>query len=307
VNSIIVLGSSGFIGNNIVRQFLHSGYKVLGVDIVERVEAGRDGFTFVKESISPQLMQRLLQNYQVDAVVHAAGRASVYASFETPALDFSENSITTFHILDAIRQFSPATKLIFLSSAAVYGNPLKLPISEIDPLNPISPYGFHKLQSEMIVREFHQCFGVSSIILRIFSCYGEGQRKLFLWDLCNKATSGKEVILKGVGKESRDFIHVSDVAGSIEHLLRADIQGLEIFNLASGQEYTISDTASMFNCRLGNDNIISFEGIINQGNPDNWVANVSKLSSYGFSAGMEFGKGIEKYIDWFKTISANGI
>lgn len=298
---IIVLGSSGFIGRRICKSFAAANKMVIGIDMVPCNE--NNLFKFYQSDLNEQLFLTVLKEHEVSVIINAAGNASVKDSFESPFADFSNNTILTYVVLDSIRKYSPKTKFVFLSSAAVYGNPVQLPVKESDPLNPISPYGFHKLQSELIAREFHVCFNISTIVLRIFSCYGAGQRKLFLWDLCNNSIKEKKILLKGCGNESRDFIHVDDVAACIKNLVDKSMTGFEVFNLASGNEYSIRDTAHLLAEKMGASNEIEFEGKKNAGNPDNWVADIKKLSDTGIKIQTRFEKGIEEYVRWFKSVS----
>lgn len=298
--NVIVLGSSGFVGKTVCRHLMAQNISVIGMDTV--ASADNKLYRFYESGISSQLFSEILKEQEIAYVINAAGKASVRDSFDEPYADFTHNTVLTHVVLDAIHRYSPATRFVLLSSAAVYGNPERLPVLETDSLNPISPYGFHKQQSELIAREFYTCFGISSVVLRVFSCYGAGQRKLFLWDLCNKAMAGKKIILKGCGNESRDFVHVDDVACCITHLIEKNLQGFEIFNLASGKEYSIRDTALLLAAKLGRGNEIVFEGTKNTGNPDNWVADTSKLQQTGFSIQTPFEKGIGAYAEWFKTV-----
>ncbi len=298
--NVIVLGSSGFVGKTLCRHLIAENINVIGIDTVASSE--NNLFRFYESGISSQLFSEVLQQLQVAYVINAAGKASVRDSFEDPFADFNHNTVLTHVVLEAIHRHSPATRMVLLSSAAVYGNPERLPVLETDPLQPISPYGFHKQQSELIAREFYTCFGISSVVLRVFSCYGAGQRKLFLWDFCNKAMADKKIVLKGCGNESRDFVHVDDVASCICHLIKKEIKGFEIFNLASGKEYSIRDTAVLLAEKMGRGNKIVFEGTKNTGNPDNWAADTSKLQQTGFAVQTPFEKGIEAYAAWFKTI-----
>jgi UDP-glucose 4-epimerase len=300
MKSVLVLGASGFIGSHIVEK-LSATCRVTGVDVLASAQQPGN-YTFIQGNLEAALLQQILADTPVDIVIYAAGRASVQHSFTDPFADFSENSVVAFTVLDVIRRCSPTTKLIFLSSAAVYGNPQKLPVAETDTLNPISPYGFHKLQTESIAREFYTCFGIASAGLRIFSCYGEGQRKLLLWDLCNKAASGKTVLLKGVGAESRDFIHVKDVAACVQHFVETGFEGHEMYNLASGNESSIRDIASRVLACFRDGHQLQFEGKKNEGNPDNWVADISKLKKRGFSCNISLDKGISDYVAWFKDV-----
>ncbi|HEX2684889.1 MAG TPA: NAD-dependent epimerase/dehydratase family protein [Ferruginibacter sp.] len=301
MNSIVILGSSGFIGSTAVRYFLDQGYCVTGIDLVaDRTLGEHARFNFLPSSITHEVLHQVLTHNKPAAIINAAGRASVGASFENPAADFIENTATVLTILDCIRLYSPQTNFVLLSSAAVYGNPAQLPVRETDALAPISPYGFHKMQAEIIAKEYHQCFGISSIVLRIFSCFGEGQRKLLLWDLCEKASMQSTLLLKGRGKETRDFIHAKDVVLFIAHLLNNKLANhFEVYNVASGLEWSIKQVAAHLVHCLEYNNEINFEGIVNTGNPDNWLADISKMRSTGFNPTIEIETGIKRYADWY--------
>lgn len=302
MNSIIILGSSGFIGSAAARHFLNEGYHTIGIDLItdEKLQ-DHQSFTFIKSAISEDILEQILSEHKPVAIINAAGRASVGASFENPQSDYAENTQTVFTILDCIRRFSPKTNFVLLSSAAVYGNPAQLPVRETDALAPISPYGFHKMQAEIIAKEFHHCFGISSIVLRIFSCFGEGQRKLLLWDLCEKASRQNKVLLKGRGKETRDFIHANDVALFIAHLLKNKPgNGFEVYNVASGKEWSIKEVATHLVHSLDYNNELEFEGTANVGNPDNWQADVSKMHNTGFSPTIDLETGIQQYAAWYR-------
>jgi UDP-glucose 4-epimerase len=302
MSSIIILGSSGFIGSAAARHFLSQDYHTIGIDIAVNERLQSNNFTFIKSAINENILQQTLAEHQPLAIINAAGRASVGASFESPQADYQENTHTVFTILDCIRKFSPKTSFVLLSSAAVYGNPAQLPVRETDALSPISPYGFHKMQAEMIAKEFHQCFGVSSVVLRIFSCFGEGQRKLLLWDLCEKASKQNKVVLKGRGKETRDFIHANDVALFIAHLLKNKPgNGFEIYNVASGKEWSIKEVATHLVHCLDYKNELEFEGTVNPGNPDNWQADITKMRNSGFSPTINLEAGIRQYAQWYKS------
>lgn len=301
---ILVLGSSGFIGKNIVKQALEAGNNVIGIDI-HNSEYQHSSFKFKNLPITYNSIITTIAEENIDTIIHAGGSASVSLSISQPQTDFDQNVNTTFNILNAIKDSKRSVKFIYLSSAAVYGNPNYLPVDELHPYNPISPYGYHKMFSEIICKEFSENFGVNSIIFRIFSCYGAEQRKLFLWDLCQKIrTNSNDVInLMGTGSESRDYIHVSDLSNCVVSFANRQSKGVEIFNLASGNELFISDIADSILKQFDSDKKINFLGVENNGNPNNWCANTSKLNATGFKHSISFEQGIENYINWFKNLA----
>jgi len=188
--------------------------------------------------------------------------------------------------------------VVFLSSAAVYGNPASIPIDEEGPLRPISPYGFHKLLSEKLAEEFHVVYGLRTCIVRIFSAYGPGLQRQVLWDICQKALSEPVVQLLGTGRETRDFVHASDVARGIRTVLEHASFQSEAYNLATGVETTIQDLASKLLNALDVTSSISFDGTVRQGDPMRWQADISRLSKLGFCPRISLAEGTRDYTRW---------
>ncbi len=227
---------------------------------------------------------------------------SVQFSMENLIEDFNYNAVNTFQILDCIRKNSPASKFINLSSAAVYGNPKVIPIMEDTPLNPISPYGFHKEFAERICNEFSQLFGIKCLSLRIFSVYGPGLKKQILWDINKKIQESKEsrIELFGSGEESRDFIYVDDLVNAIQLIAnKGDFKG-EVYNVANGQEITIKEVATLFVNEINPNIKLNFIGKTRVGDPVNWQADIAKLKMLGYQPQISIHQGLKNYARWLK-------
>ncbi len=138
-------------------------------------------------SLPDPRLEQLLTSWKPDVCIHAAGRASVPQSMADPASDYSDGPALTLAVLDALRRCVPDCAFVLLSSAAVYGNPPILPVNEEQAPNPISAYGYHKWQSEILCQEFASLFGIRAISVRLFSVYGAGLRRQVMWDLTYKA------------------------------------------------------------------------------------------------------------------------
>ncbi|RYD80759.1 MAG: NAD-dependent epimerase/dehydratase family protein, partial [Sphingobacteriales bacterium] len=178
-----------------------------------------------------------------DVCINCSGAASVPDSIIHPLRDFTLNVFNVVKILDAIKRHAPHCKFINLSSAAVYGNPQRLPIAETDFCNPVSPYGTHKQMAEQVCKEYAHYFGLKTCSARIFSAYGPGLKKQLLWDICQKAKQSDTVNLFGTGNESRDFIYVADIVQTLRLLIsEASFTG-DIFNIANGIEITVRELA----------------------------------------------------------------
>lgn len=299
MKTVLITGVAGFIGRYAARYFSKQGWKVIGTDNSPPENAPlADLSTYQRFQLPNPEFSNLLQTYKPDALIHCAGRASVALSVSDPAADFDSNTLLTFNILDALRLNAPACKFIFLSSAAVYGNPSKLPIDETHPVAPISPYGFHKLQSEQLCLEFAKIYHQPTASMRIFSAYGAGLRRQVMWDICQKAISQKYLILQGTGNESRDFVHALDIAGALSIVIdRAPMQG-EIYNLGNGREVSIAELSMIVLESLGKNFPPEFDGIIPVGNPLNWQADISKLKSIGFTPTVELERGVKIFVNW---------
>ena len=299
MKTVLITGVAGFIGRYVARYFSRQGWQVIGTDNSQPENAPLADLSKYQRLQLPDLeLDSLLQTYKPDVLIHCAGRASVALSVSDPSPDFYSNTVLTFNILDALRLHAPTCKFIFLSSAAVYGNPSKLPVAETHPTAPISPYGFHKLQSEQLCLEFAKIYSQPTASVRIFSAYGAGLRRQVMWDICQKAISQKNLILQGTGNESRDFIHAVDIARAIEIICdRAPMQG-EVYNLANGQEVTIAELASRLLKAMESDIMPKFDSITAIGSPLNWQADICKLKSIGFTPTVEFERGVKTFVNW---------
>lgn len=243
----------------------------------------------------------LLRETQPTALVHCAGRASVALSIEDPAADFRANTVLTFELLDLLRRETPQCKFLLLSSAAVYGNPETLPIAEDHRVAPLSPYGYHKHQAELLVQEFARMYGVRALAVRIFSAYGPGLRRQVVWDICERLLTTGTLHLSGTGTESRDFIHPADVASGLELLARRAPAEGEVYNLASGRETSVAELAGLVASALAVPVSPTFSGSARPGDPRNWRADITKLRALGFNPALSLEDGLAQCAAWARA------
>lgn len=281
---IIILGSTGFIGSSLVKLFQLQGLEVLTLDKMY----------FSVCQIENGLFQ------PDDVIVNCIGSANVGLSYSNTSADFDSNVDVVRRVLDLLHEHDlKHIKFINLSSAAVYGNPLRLPVHESDSTLPLSPYGYHKLMSEILVKEYSNCFDLKTVSLRIFSAYGNGQKKLLLWDIHEKIQKSKDkIILFGTGNESRDFIHVEDIAQQILLAIdHANFNG-EALNVANGVEVKISDVVEIYQELYPKNFIYEFNGEVRLGDPKNWCADISTMINWGYQSSIDIEQGIKNYINW---------
>jgi UDP-glucose 4-epimerase len=293
---VLIIGSEGFIGKHCLAYFNKLGHNVYGADIID---AHKPQYSCIAKSASSY--NELFIHHQYDICVNASGSANVGFSFENPDVDFELNVVNVHKLLVAIRSYNPSCKFINFSSAAVYGNPTLLPITEDQPKNPLSPYGFHKLQSEYLLKEYHRFFGIATCNLRIFSAYGPGLRKQLFWDLYQKTLQSNSIELFGTGAETRDFIFIDDLLAALKCVIENATFDGESYNVATGVETKISEVAKCFVGFLSPQAQIHFNGEQKTGDPNNWVADISLLKNLGFNPLFDIKKGLEATALWLKN------
>lgn len=292
---ILIIGSNGFIGSHCVAYFQNKGFEVFQADIDS---SSKENYYQIRNQNSD--FAAPFKEQQFDVCINASGSANVGFSFDNPSQDFELNVVNVQKILVAIRDFNSHCKFINFSSAAVYGNPNVLPINENSVCKPLSPYGFHKLQSELLLTEYHNFFGLNTCSLRIFSAYGPGLKKQLFWDLYQKAIQNDVVSLFGTGKESRDFIFIDDLMQIIDLILKKSTFQGSIYNVATQIETSIAVAARIFIEAFLPEKKIVFNGEEKQGDPINWLADVEKINKYGFEPHFNLHLGLKKYVEWLK-------
>lgn len=302
MSTVLVAGAFGFLGSHICR-YLSKNHKVIAVgrgssrSLLFKSMVGENVKAYEMHLPDPEL-DMIIREQKPDTVVHCASPASVPRSMEHPHSDFNQSVGTASFVLDSIRRNSPETRFVLMSSASVYGNPAILPIDVNAPVNPVSPYGFHKYMCENLCREYQTIYGVETTILRLFSGYGEGLRKQVVWDIFRKVMDDfhAEIELWGTGEETRDFLYASDIAKAVELIVEKKTTG--VFNLASGHETTIAELAEMIVDVCGSNKKIVFNGKVRRGDPFNWRASISLLKGLGFEQEVELKEGLENVYKW---------
>jgi UDP-glucose 4-epimerase len=302
MKTLLITGVAGFIGRYVARHFSEQGWSVIGVDNSPPENAPLANLSaYHRLQLPDPTLNSLLKDNSPQVCIHCAGRASVGLSMTEPAADFYSNTMVTFELLNTLRLNAPECRFIFLSSAAVYGNPESLPVSEKQFCTPLSPYGFHKLQSEQLCLEFTKVYDLPTASLRIFSAYGPGLRRQVLWDICQKAITQPNLNLQGTGEESRDFIHALDIARALSVVVQSAPMEGEVYNLGSGREVKIFELAKIVLDSLEENFAPQFDGVVPPGNPLYWQADISKLKSIGFTPTVELERGVKTFVNWCRA------
>jgi dTDP-glucose 4,6-dehydratase/UDP-glucose 4-epimerase len=297
--NIIVLGSEGFIGSHCIQYFLNKKYRVYGVDLLATPQ--KNGYEYFVLSGGFNKLIELIKSNTIHILINAAGSGNVAISMKDPLLDFKLNCLDTINILELIRKHNPKIKYLHISSAAVYGNPLSLPIYEEAPLKPISPYGFHKSISETICLEYTQTYHISTAIIRPFSVFGPGLKKQIFWEIYRKYKDNLgNIELFGSGEESRDFIYINDLISAIDLIISKGSMRGEVYNVGTGVETKIKEAIKVYVNELDKNRTFAFNGLIKEGDPKNWKADINKLRQLGFEPKTSIEEGLRLLAEWLK-------
>ncbi len=299
---LLLTGAAGFLGRHIARHFSGAGWQVIGVDTVAPENALKGpGIEYAQMDLPSSGLTGLLKEQQPTACVHCAGRASVPMSLKDPTADFQANTVLVFEMLEALRRHAPRCRFVLLSSAAVYGNPERLPVRESDSIAPLSPYGFHKRQAELLLEEFARVYGLQTVVTRIFSAYGPGLRRQVVWDICERILVQGALTLSGTGQESRDFIHAADIAEGLAVVTREAPGNGEAYNLSTGRETTIAELAGLLASFLGKNTAAVFDGKSRTGDPLNWRSDIERIAALGFAPRMSLEAGLAQTAAWARA------
>ena len=249
---ILIVGGAGFIGSNLTLHLLDNNFEVSILDNFsnsskEKIKhlTDRNCKIITGDIVDYDFLKNKVKDY--DIVIHLAAKIDVEESIQNPSETFLVNVDGTKNLLRACVS-NKVRNFIVASTAAVYGEPKSLPLSENSPLFPISPYGESKLMMEKIVQEYSKSYNLNSIILRFFNIYGPGQNDAYagvITKFLNNILKNEPLTIFGDGNNTRDFIHISDVVTSIEKAItHLDGKRGDKYNIASGKYVTINELAN---------------------------------------------------------------
>ncbi|SFA72322.1 MULTISPECIES: GDP-mannose 4,6-dehydratase [unclassified Bacillus (in: firmicutes)] len=255
---IIVTGGLGFIGSNLVDRLIKEGFDT---HVIDNLSTGKLQFLnprakfYQSDVLDVQKLNLIFEEVKPNAVFHLAAQIDVQTSIHNPVLDAQMNILGTLNILELCKNYN--SKLIYSSSAAVYGTPLYLPVCEQHLIHPLSNYGISKYTPELYIRSYAQLYSVKYTILRYSNVYGPRQMpkgeggviSIFI----NKMIENEIPAIYGDGKQTRDFVYVEDVVSANLTALRAEQNGT--YNISTNKRLSINEIFEIINSIL-NKNIV---------------------------------------------------
>tara|TARA_Y100000389_G_C17460388_1_gene521261 strand:- start:170 stop:1102 length:933 start_codon:yes stop_codon:yes gene_type:complete len=245
---ILLTGSAGFIGSNILNKLNSKKYKIYSIDDLSTGNISnlnnQNKKNFLKGNCSSLKVLNKIKDKNVDIILHFAGQSSAAKSFENPINDLERNTISTIKLLDFAKKKN-CLHFIYASSMSVYGD-YPNGVKETDKCKPKSIYGSNKLASENIIKNYTDENKINYTILRLFNVYGVNQRlgnleqgliRIFITQIFNN----KKLLIKGTGDRTRDFINVNDVVKIVLNMIANKKFYHQTLNIGTGKKTSVYD------------------------------------------------------------------
>lgn len=303
----LVTGGAGFIGSNVVELLIEKGWQITVLDnlssgymrnIENFVHSNR--IKFIQGDVcNPSDVDAACRG--VDVVFHLAACVGRQKSLDNPILDSNTNLLGTIEVLEGIRRHG-IKRIVYSSSAAIFGEPVASTIDENHPQNADSPYGVSKLAAEKMILAYSGIYGITAVCLRYFNIYGINQHFDFYGNVipifAKRLYTGEPITIYGDGTQTRDFINVHDVARA-NYLAGISTNGTGVYNLGSGSSISILHLAKMMMT-------ITKQEVEIQHVPERPAdvkhcrADARKaIVGLGFTALISLEAGLKEYLQWF--------
>jgi len=300
----LVTGGAGFIGSNLVELLLHEGHEVVVLDDLSSgyQENLHPEAKFVGGDVSVVgVAENAAQG--CDVVFHLAASVGNTRSIDNPVRDSEINVIGTLRVLQAARKHG-IERVVASSSAGIFGELKTLPITEDHPQDPDSPYGVSKLAEEKMCLVYNKLYGMKNVALRYFNVYGVRQRFDAYGNVipifAEKMLRHETVTIYGDGEQTRDFVHVADVAQA-NYLAGVSEDAAGAFNIGSATRISINDLADMM-AGLTGETVDIVHGPTRPGDVrDSLAAVESARQAFGFDPSADLRQGLAAYIGWLRV------
>ena len=315
MSTILVTGGAGFIGSHLCERLLSDGVKVICLDNfdsfydpnikIRNVEGVKkkspELFELVTGDIrNPEHLKGILQENQIDFVVHLAARAGVRPSISDPLLYQDVNIRGTIVLLESCKAHG-IKNFIFASSSSVYGENQRVPFTEKDlDIQPISPYGATKRAGELLCYSYHHLYKMNIACLRIFTAYGPRQRpEMAIHKFARLIDQGGKIPMFGDGSSRRDYTYIDDLVDGILGVIRYH-KGFEIYNLGESQTTSLKELIQFIEKAIGKKANVEMldpqPGDVSVTYAD--ITKAKRVLKYQPSVKME--EGIKRFVEWYK-------
>lgn len=302
---ILVTGGAGFIGSHIVDRLIKEGHKVVVIDNLStgKKENLNKKANFYKIDIQNQKISQIFKKEKSEIVFHYAAQIDVRKSVKNPIENAKINILGSLNLLENCKRYK-IKKFIFASTGgAIYGETNVIPTPETYSEYPLSPYGIEKLTIDKYLNYYYRVFGLPFISLRLANVYGPRQNSKgeagVIAIFCDKMLSGKQPIINGDGKQTRDFIFVEDVVEA--NILALKKNKVGIFNICTGKETDINTIFRKLK-KLTRSSCREIHGVAKHGEQKISCLDYSKVKKeLGWQSRYSLEEGLEKTIKWFKA------
>ena len=302
MSKVLVTGGAGFIGSHVARLLIETGHSVTVLDNFEsghKNALAKEAKLVVGDINDPQKCPEALKG--VDAVIHMAGLIVVPESVRDPLKYCNNNVIGTVNLLESMRKAN-VKKIIFSSSACVYGTPDKLPIKEDAAIHPDNPYGASKASIETFLQTYDAVFGFDAIILRYFNPYGPGEEHNpethAIPNFVKATLVRKPIPLYWQGEQVRDFIYIEDLAQA--HIDVLALSGHQIFNIGTEHGVKVKDVIErifkIVGYKVPIDNLGQRLGDV----ATNYASSEKLKKAVGWRAKIDLTEGLKRTIDYYR-------
>ncbi len=298
MKKVLITGGIGQIGSYLVDRMQDDHQ----VTVLDNLSSGKkpelsENVSFIKEDIRSSVAKELAADN--DIIIHTAAQISVARSMDEPVFDADNNVFGTLNLLEGARAGN-IEKFVYISSAAVYGNPEYLPIDEKHPQNPMSPYGASKLCGEKYCSMYHKAYGLPAVSIRPFNIYSPRQDPTnpysgVITKFIDRVKDGLSPVIFGDGSNTRDFVSAHDVVNMILLLTRGKGENGEVYNVGTGLTIRIDELARMIIDIFGSDVDIIYDKPM-PGDIKHSSACISKARDMGFEPEVDLYRGLEEII-----------